>query len=422
MFTFYLQLLDLINLRQIGLFLVFFWLTWSFWLIRLVMASGFTKTAKKANKKFLENNDVTDTPLNLIIPVVDEPLDIWSRVLKSIDKAISSFSEARVVVVANGGNGRDNAKMAKDMGFDVVRLRKASKRKAIEAGVKHLKDKRNNGESITIILDSDTIVPEGSIEKLIVPFTIDEEVGGVTPKHEIFDRGKTFSRHISDWLEDIRFNEVLPGQTSVDYAVSCLPGRLLAIRTHLLEKAVPALVKQKFLGAKCISGDDRFLTSWLLERNYKCIYEPSSVVYTNAPNTMIGFLKQRLRWSRTSMRESVRSIPWTLKYPYTTFTVFGNILTKWLFFAVVVGFILFLSGFREATHYINISTSQLIGFTMYGYLISGIIRHFGHLKRYPKDILYLVPFLLISTFLLTPVEWYGNLSLKESGWMTRDVQ
>ena len=158
----------------------------------------------------------------------------------------------------------------------------------------------------------------------------DKRVGGATPRHVIdmwfaenISSKRNIWRRIADWLEDIRFEEVLKGQNG---AVGCLPGRLLAIRTKLLHKYIDGLVGQRFLGKPCISGDDRYLTSRLLEDGFKTVYVEDSMVITQAPDTLKGFVQQRLRWSRTSLRETILSLNWIFRYPYLALTTLANVL------------------------------------------------------------------------------------------------
>lgn len=426
MFTFFIQIVDLIYLHKVGLFLVFFILSWLFLISKWVFSRGYVNERK--SKRFFSQGGLSgfidnqsEWYISVIVPVVDEPLDIWKQSLNSIKNALDGrFENNTVIVVPNGGNGFKNAEVARNMGMKVVSVIEASKRVAIKTGLLSLPQEYKGPRAITIILDSDTIVTSSSIGHIIHRFNEDPTIGGVTPKHEIFDRERTVFRVFSDWLEDIRFNEILPGQ-SKGGAVSCLPGRMLAIKTDLLREAINPLVEQTFMNNKCISGDDRFLTSFLLERNFKCVYEPTSLVYTDAPDTLGKLIKQRLRWSRTSLRETIRSLPWIFRYPYTAFSVLGSIFMRWIYFLVIVNFILFLFGLTVRTHYLDIGVGTLIIGTLVGFIISGFIRQIGHLYRYPSDIKYLIQFLFFTTFILLPTEWYGNISIKESGWMTRDL-
>lgn len=420
MFTSFIQTLDLIHNHELGLFLVFFVLSWGFYITKLLYSRGYSKQYIDLISTVKPN--LEDFDVSVIIPVVGEPLEVWEKVLDNLTLALKDIPTHRVIVIPNGGNGVKNAEMARNKGFDVISLKQPGKRGAIQAGVNHIYPlvDQSRSHKVTFILDSDTIVDSDSLKIMLRDFQLHDNLGGVTPRHLVFNREDTISRRVSDWMEDIRFNEVLPGQ-SKEGAVSCLPGRALGIQTELLKQATPELVSQKFLGKECISGDDRFLTSWLLEKDYLCIYNPAAIVHTDAPSTLKGFIKQRLRWSRTSLRETIRSIPWGFKYPYMMFTVVGNVALRWLFLVVIINFVLFLLGVTTRIHYLELSTFSLITGTIIGFLLSGFLRQLRHLISYPSDFKYLMHFLFITTFILTPVEWFGNFTLKESGWMTRDL-
>lgn len=410
MFTFILQLLDLVYLHQVGLFLVFFICSWSIYLIKILKARN-----NGLDFPYL-NDDSSINKVSVVIPVVDENLDVWKKVLSQVSLA-SSYENMtyhtvmELIVVPNGSNAIEETKIAKEMGFKIIRVKEAGKRNALYEVSKVI------DSDITVILDSDTILNKYSISDLMGVFK-DAIIGGATPRHKISNRGANIWRIVSDWLEDIRFNEVLKGQ---NMAVSCLPGRMLAVRTHLFKECMKSMIKQTFLGSRCISGDDRYLTSWLLKRGFRCVYVEGTEVETEAPDTLSQFVKQRLRWSRTSLRETLRSLSWLHNYPYTAFTVLTTIIMRWFFFIIVVNFVLFLLGITKQQHYIDLPLVTVITGSIIGFVMSGFLRQLRHLWNYPRDIIYLIPFLLITTFILTPVEWFGNLTLRESGWMTRKV-
>lgn len=408
MFTFIVQVIDFFAYGTIGLFLSFFIASWSVHIIKLIKARFY----KTRVKRVLDTTEIKKG-VGVILPVVDEDPLTFEEVLTSLIGALKGYRH-KIVVIANGGNSHKNAQQAREFNLEVRTLADSSKRKAVYEGAQLLKD-----YPYIVILDSDTIVNNDSIIATLAEFS-DERVYGVTPRHEVF--GDSLMERVSNWLEDIRFNEVLKGQ---DGAVSCLPGRLLAIRQEALILAVEDLVKQKFLGAQCISGDDRFLTSWLLQRGYKTVYTDAAYVMTNAPKTLKNFIKQRLRWSRTSLRETLLSLSWGYKYPFMLFTVLSNVVLRWWFFIVVIHALLVLLGFYIQNHFIfellpfaNNLIFIAVGLFV-GFVLSGFIRNIRHLWNYPEDIAILIPFLFITTFILTPVEWYGNLTLRESGWMTR---
>lgn len=403
MFTFIIQLFDLQKLGILHIFLVFFVISWAIYIIKLVKAS-----------KYKPWNYPNYAPsVSVIVPVVDEPIEVWRPVLNRLKTALMGL-DSEVIIVPNGTNAKKETAMALEMGFNVYKVPTASKRLALQEGAKHAT------KEISVILDSDTFVTANSIKELIRVFS-DNKVGGAVPQHKIFARRANYIRVICDWLEDIRFNEVLKGQTQSG-SVGCLCGRLLAVRTHLLKELIPELVSETFLGSPCISGDDRFLTSWLLQHGWETIYVPNVYVETNAPDTLKGFVKQRLRWSRTSFRETLLSLPWIWKHPFTAFTTLANVVMRWFYFVVIFTAILTWFGLIDRQHYFNLETWQVVVGTIVGFFVSGFLRQLRHLINHPKDLKYLPVFLLVTAFVLTVVEWYGNISVRESNWLTRKVE
>jgi hyaluronan synthase len=406
MFTFLVQSVDLFAEGLVRLFLVFFLLSWGMYFYK-----------KYTSEKF-ENGWIADEvkSVSVIIPVVDEDPKIWRKVLEAINRA--SFAlDCEKIVVANGKHSDLDADIAKKLGFRVERVPEPNKRIAVARGAEIAT------KNITVILDSDTIVSNTSLYKIARGFS-DWKIGGITPRHEIFERGRSIARRISDWMEDIRFTNTVRGQ-SYHGCVSCLPGRMLAIRTDLLKKAIPEFLNQKFLNQRCVTGDDRFLTSWLLKNGYDTIYQEHNVVSTDAPDSLTKFAKQRLRWARSSLRESLMSIIWIWKRPYMAFTVFGEIFMRIFFVIVIFSAILTWSGLVERDHYVwNLFPSLynfwfIVGGVVLGFFVSGMLRQLPHLKKYPEDWKYLPIFLIVTTFVLFPIEIVGGATCYKNGWMTR---
>ena len=406
MFTFFIQLIDLLKDHRLGSFFVFFLVSWAVFIAKIIVMNT-RKPLQGLNPEKMLGGSVS-----VIIPIVDEPMDIWKQTLSRLAIALKGINVADVVVVFNGNYSKENVNLALKMGYTTLFEPTASKRRAILLGSEYIKG------DITIILDSDTRIGADSVAKLIKVFE-DKKVGGATPQHVV--QRLNVMRIISNWLEDIRFNEVVRGQSSFG-SVSCLPGRMLAIRTPLLKAFAPRLASQTFLGSLCISGDDRYLTSEILNLGFKTVYVEDALVMTEAPDTLGKFAQQRLRWSRTSFRESLRAIDWAPKYPWMAFTNYSMIILRWWFFYVIVTAIMAWIGLIDRDHAINLPFWFMMIGTFIGFFISGTIRQLRHLMKYPEDFRYLPVFLFVTTFILTPIEWWGNLTVRESGWMTRNTK
>jgi cellulose synthase/poly-beta-1,6-N-acetylglucosamine synthase-like glycosyltransferase len=402
MFIAGIQIVDFLVLGAIAPFLLFFVAGWVSHLYRLHSSSRYT--------------GITHTPapksVSVIVPVVDEPMELWREVLSALRTELIGM-DSEVFVVCNGGNGVANGKLAQEMGFNVVFEKKASKRNAIAVAA------RKATKELCIILDSDTIAGADSIRQISRAFPY-SRIGGVTPRHSIFSRNRNFWRRMSDWMEDNRFNNSLKG-LSVDRRVNCLPGRLFAIRTELLKKYLPKFTSQTLFGRAIETGDDRVLTQWMLEDWYYTLYDDSVTVKTNAPDTFKQFAKQRLRWARSSFREGMLSLKnYRDNNDAVSWYSIIDTLFRWWFFAIVVLFLYKLVTGNADPHFTEFALWQYLLFGAVGFLVNGYLRQWQHLKRYPEDF-FLTPLFLFANFLiLTPIEWYGNLTFLKQGWMTRN--
>ena len=387
-------------------FMVLLLASWAIYLIKLFRSACY--------QPFPEPTGISAPSVSVIVPVYNEDPAVWTRVLEHLREACRGL-EHEIIVVANGELAELNARHAERAGFAVRRLPEPSKRRAIALGAAVARF------DVAVILDSDTLVPKDALGAALWPFA-DPKIGGVTPRHVVRARSGHLLRRLADWMEDNRFNEVLRGQ-SAGRAVACLPGRLYALRTRLLKAAATELVEQRFLGVRCISGDDRFLTSWLLAHGHQTVYQSTSVVHTEAPTTLGGLLRQRLRWARGGFRGTILALPWLWRYPYTCFTVLATILLRWALFGVLV----YTAQSDELLSLVD-RGERVVGSTdpvivlasgILLFFLAGLPRRLRHLITHPQDLPYYPAFLLLVSFLLTPLSWYGNLTCWKQGWLTR---
>lgn len=267
---------------------------------------------------------------------------------------------------------------------------------------------------IIILTDSDTIFTKDTIKNMLKPF-LDKSVGGVTTKQKILLSDRNIISKFCDWMENVRFAINMPAQ-SVYGSVGCLPGRAIAFRREIIEKHLDEFLNENFLGVQCNSGDDRFLTSMALKDGWKTIYQSDSVVYTDCPETWKVFIKQQLRWARSSQRETLKALPWLWKKPFTAFCFLTDIITPifftWVVIYTSVQIYLGISNFDIPLHY-------AVVFGIIGMNTSLGIRQYPHLLENKKDILYLPLYTLFMTFIMTPIRIWGLITIRHEKWMTR---
>ncbi len=276
---------------------------------------------------------------------------------------------------------------------------------------------------VVIIVDSDTYWTDTTLN-ILKPFQ-NKKVGGVTGMHLIFNEDKTFSRRIASWMERLRFSLVLPAQ-SIFGAVFCLPGRTMAFRSSVFQKAVKALVNQRILGVDIVTGDDRELTTQVLKQGYKTVYQSDSIVYTDAPNTSLNFAKQQLRWYISVIRETLANLFFYFrKSPVAAFWSLEFIFSSLFFVGIVAATIIkYLTGYNElipsatpANFLENIWIHILL--TILGLLVGYYIRQYMVLRQKPSNVFLMPLFILFMLFILLPVKIIATFSFMEQGWNTR---
>lgn len=362
------------------------------------------------SKKYTPYTEPYNEPISVVVPVYNENFKLFDRCLGSI------YNEGpdEIIVVINGG-GKDEPvyeSIAKKYKARVFKLPEPAKRPATALGIKKAR------YDIILLLDSDTVLTKGALKELLKPFK-DPKVGGATATQAIINSHTTIVRKFAGWMEDLRFALNQRAQSNFG-AVGCLPGRAIAFRRSLILPYIDEFVNEKFLGRYCTSGDDRYLTSTVLKQGYKTVLQASSFVYTNCPDTFLGFLKQQLRWARSSQRETLLSLGWLYKYPFTFFMFVTDIITPFFFVAVEISIIryLILYGFEFTT----VSRFAFdIFLSLFAMNLSLGIRQMPHLKKHPEDLLLLPLYTLFVTIIMTPLRIYGFFTMADQRWMSRDV-
>ncbi|QSB12797.1 glycosyltransferase [Natronosporangium hydrolyticum] len=407
MLAFVLQISAWLDGGHIFLFAFFMLMIWLLWLFRITLASHY--------RPWQSNHQPTTS---VIVPVVDEPVDLFRSVLSKILEQ----KPTEVIVVINGPRNQELEKVCADLGVRWAWTEIAGKRNALQVGIGLA-----SGE-IAVLVDSDTLWTTHTLRELVKPFR-DPRVGGVTTRQRIMDPDRSLLTRWADWLENVRNEYSMPAM-SVLGTVGCLPGRTIAFRREILENCMGQFLRDEFLGVRLEVSDDRALTNYTLMAGYKTVYQSTSLVYTDAPTQLRKMAKQQYRWARGSQYNTLRMLPWMLRHApvlalfYVTdiiipFVLMGSLVSwavviatgarAWLYDAVP----LLPSGGWQAVALILV----LAGVMTTASLCIRFGRHFAHR---PDDLLYLPLFMLINGFVLIPVRALGFLRMAHNaGWGTR---
>ncbi len=277
------------------------------------------------------------------------------------------------------------------------------KRAALAAGIKKAK-----GEIVALV-DSDTIWGQNVIKNGLPPFH-DPRVAGVATYQSVLNP-KTFAQKIFDIQLDLRYRHEFPFLAAAGDALVCLSGRTAFYRRDIILPLLPRLVNETFLGKPVISGDDKRLTYLVLSGGWKVAYQSNSHVYTPGMKDLGSYLKQRIRWSRNSLRADLTAMldGWPRHHPALFFFQIDKVLQS--FVIILSPIFLFISLYSG----LYLSAAIIILW----WVLSRTVKIYpAHLSHKPHNIKILPGFILYS-FFAGILRIYALFTLNTQSWITR---
>jgi hyaluronan synthase len=406
MLAFLLQINAFIQNGELFPFALFMLWIWVLWLFRVILAAQYRPV--QANYS---------GTTSVIIPVVDEPEDLFREVLSRI----LEHRPDEVIVVINGPRNGVLEAICHQLGVRWMWTDIPGKRNALKVGVGMA-----SGD-IAVLVDSDTLWTNGTLRELVKPFR-DPRVGGVTTRQRILDPGRSVLTRWADWLENIRNEYSMPAM-SVLGTVGCLPGRTIAFRRSILVGCMDRFLSERFLGVFLEVSDDRTLTNYTLMAGYRTVYQSTSLVYTDAPTAVRKLAKQQYRWARGSQYNTLRMLPWMLRNaPVLSIFYLSDIIVPFVLVGSFVSWGIAIATGSKAALYGALPLpdmtweriSVILGLTVLMTLASVSLRFGRHFAHRPNDLAVLPTFMLINTFMLMPIRVLGFFRMAHNaGWGTR---
>ncbi len=364
---------------------------WAVWTGKEVIGSHY----RPAKKGYLAK-------VTIVTPVYNEDPKIFSRALESWRKnlpaeiiAVIDYTDEKCIEIF-----KDFSKTFP--GAVLVITKTPGKRPALGEGI------RKATSEIIALVDSDTIWGDHLLVNSLPPFN-DKKVAGVATYQSVLNP-KTFAQKVFDVQLDLRYLHEYPFLAAAGDALVCLSGRTALYRRSVIVPMVKDLIHETFLGRPVISGDDKRLTYLVLAAGWKVAYQSNAHVYTPGMASLSAFLKQRLRWTRNSLRADLKALiaGWPFKHPALLFYQVDKFLQS---FVVVLSPIFFII----ALLYHEWFTAGVI---LVWWFVSRAIKMHHHLTRRPQDITILPGFILM-TFVMGVMRIYALFTLNTQGWITR---
>lgn len=373
----------LIPLGIIGL------IRWLSWLVRRVPAVLY---------RTYESNH--RTAVSLVTPVYQEDPEIFRAALESW--LANDLDE--IICVIDATDTR-SIEIAREYPVTVIVTDVPGKRDALRRGWEAATS------PIVALVDSDTLWARDVKEQVLKPFA-DPAIGGVGTRQNVYNPGNLW-QNINDMYLDYRYFDEIASQTRVGQAVSCLSGRTAVYRREVLLEVSDDFMNEQFMGVPCNSGEDKRLTSLILERGHRTYLQRNARVWSTFPPDARTFFKQRLRWSRNTWRSDLRALGrgWVFRHKFLAFTMIDKAIASFTLLIAPTFLVLAIA---------RLAWSTMAALSIW-WILSRAAKHLPHLHRKPHHLAIIPAFVLIS-FAVALVKIYALATVRTQRWLTRDVE
>lgn len=215
----------------------------------------------------------------VVIPAYNEE----KVILKTIESVRAGNYPGLEIIVVDDGSSDNTFSVVKGAYTNgevkVFRVPNAGKASALNSGIERAQ------AEIVVAIDADTVLAPNAVERLVRHFE-DERVGAVAGKAVVGNETSTIGKFQS--LEYITSQNLDRRAFELFNAISVVPGAIGAWRRAAL-LSVGGFREDTL-------AEDADATVSLERKGYRVLYEPDAVAFTEAPETVKAFLKQRFRW------------------------------------------------------------------------------------------------------------------------------
>ena len=362
---------------------------WSCWLVRRVPAVLYRPVVNGFR-----------VPVSVVVPVYQEDPVVFTAALESW---LANEGVAEVILVIDASD-RVCREIAARYPVVVVVTEVPGKRDALRRGWRAARSE------LVALVDSDTIWAADVAAQVCQPFA-DPRIGGVGTRQSVY--GSTgFLARITDMFLDHRYFDENASQSLVGQAVSCLSGRTAVYRRELLLEVEHEFMHETFWGVPCLSGDDKRLTTLILERGHRTFMQRSAEVWSTFPDGWRVFFRQRLRWARNTWRSDLRALSrrWVWRHPFLAYTMIDKAVAS---FTLLLGLAFMISSI-VAGHWAFVVVLAL------WWQISRSAKLLPHLRRRPSSFFYIPGYVLVS-WLMALIKIQALCTIRQQRWLTREV-
>jgi hyaluronan synthase len=361
---------------------------WGTWLVRRIPAVLY--------KPVINDHRMS---MSIVVPVYQEDPQILATAIESW--LANDVEEVILVIDASDTTCQD---VAARYPVTVVITDVPGKRDALRRGWRAARTE------LVALVDSDTIWADDVAVEVAKPFA-DPRIGGVGTRQSVYG-SKGFLARITDMFLDHRYFDENASQSLLGKAVSCLSGRTAVYRRELLLEIEDDFMNETFWGVQSLSGDDKRLTTLILERGHLTYMQRTAEVWSTFPDRWRTFFRQRLRWARNTWRSDLRALskPWVWRHPFLAYTMIDKGLSS---FTLLLGPIAMI--FALVTQ-----NWILAGVLLLWWQVSRAAKLAPHIRRRPSSFFFVLGYVAVS-WLMAIIKITALVTIRKQAWLTRQV-
>ena len=362
----------------------------------------------------IEPGEKVDWPnVTVIMPALNEE----ELIEKSIDSIFASnYPQDKFEVICINDGSTDLTyfymKRAKQKYGDRLRIinftENLGKRKALYSGLK-----KSWGE-IIVTVDTDSKIGRSAIRNIIIPLIKDKTTGAVAGRVAVLNEKQNFLTRMLSIRYSISFNFGRAYQ-SVYGTVFCCPGALTAYRKKVLQLFIKDWVNQKFLNKQCTYGEDRALTTKILESGFMSRFQSNALVYTKVPSKFSQMVRMYLRWTRSYLRESILFAG----FMFTNYRKKRRVLPILDFFFLNILHPFHIFSFGIVTYSFFVNPLFILRHIAFLVIFSFLLSLYYLRTNRSITFLYGIPYALMTAFCMWWLVPFAALTMKNQSWLTR---
>lgn len=340
-------------------------------IIRFVLVTVFALVDKKRKRKKLNRKRVFPK-VAAIVPAYNEE----KVLIKTIDSLLSSDYPNLEVVVVDDGSSDQTHKIVDDYFGKNEKIKNFKKENGGKSSAINFGLEKTDAE-IVIILDADTIIKSDAIRKLAIYFR-DKNIGAVAGNAKVGNRVNFLTKMQA--IEYITSQNLERRAFNVFNSIRVVAGAIGAWRRDVIIEAGGF--------THDTLAEDTDMTLKILRLGYRIEYEPTAIAYTEAPETIESFMKQRFRWMHGTFQAIWKHMDTLLKPSYGSmgliaipdvllFQVFFPLFAPLMDLLLIANITISLMNmWQHPTSYSTLALQQAlmyyIAFMMFDYVSSGL--------------------------------------------------